>query len=320
MLERVGSLPDVCSVATTSSVPLGGFGANSDFAIEGRPPPPPGEELRIDLRVASPNYFRTMGIPILRGRDFTTSDGADAPAVVINETARRRYWPDDDPLGQRLVSKELALGEIIAVVGDVKQGALRQDIEPELYVPPSTVPFRFADLVVKTDGDPLRLAGAVRDAVHTLDPELPIQDITTLGQIVGQSLASPRFNMLLIGLFAVIALVLAAVGIFAVMTYSVSQRTREIGIRLALGAQAPDVYTLVVGHGVVLTLCGAGLGVAAALALTRVLADLLYGVTALDPLTFASVVALLAVVGIVASYLPARRAAAVDPLVAIRTD
>ncbi len=320
LLERVGGLPDVRSAATSSHVPLSDFGANTDFAIEGRPPALPGAELRINLRAVGPGYFRTLGIPLLSGRDFTASDGADVPVVAINEAARRRYWPDEDPLGQRLVTKSLALGEIVAVVGDAKQHALREDLEPELYVPPSMIPFRILDLVVKTDGDPLRLAGPVREAIQGIDPQLSIQEIAPLDQIVGRALTSPRFNMLLIGLFAAIALVLATVGIFSVMTYSVSQRTRDIGIRLALGARAPDVYTLVVRHGAMLTLLGVVIGGAAALALTRVLADLLYGVTAFDPLTFAGVAAPLAAVDVGASYLPARRAAAVDPLEAIRAE
>jgi putative ABC transport system permease protein len=321
VLEGINSLPEVRSASAVLGVPLGKFGGTQSFIIEGRHDPPPRPIPEANLQVVTPEYFRTMSIKILLGRDFTPSDGTEASKVaVINQTMSRRFWPNESPLGKRISIEAEEWIEIVGVVSDVKNSGLESEPKPELHFPQPQFPLRFADLVVKTESDPLRFVGAIRSEVRAVDADIPVYDIKTMAQIVGESVARPRFSTLLLGVFAAVALVLAAVGIYALMAYSVSQRTHEIGIRTALGARAPDVYKLVLGHGALLTLIGLAGGLTAALALTRVLSSFLYGVSARDPLTFVGVCTLLAMVALGASYVPARRAVEVDPLVAIRSE
>ncbi len=320
VVERLASLPGVRSASAVSSVPFSNLALDGRFTIEGRLPPLPGEELQATVRLTSPSYFRTMGIPVLSGRSFIPRDEADARKVaVINQTTSRRFWPNESPLGHR-IGGEGGWFEIVGVVGDVKNDGLENEPRPEVYFPQPVFPPRYTDLVVKTGSDPLRLAEAVRSAIRAVDADLPVTAIQTMDQIVGQSVADRRFNMLLLAVFAGLAVVLAAVGIYALMAHSVSQRTRELGIRIALGARTPDVYTLVVKEGLVLSLLGVSIGAAGAFWITRLLASELYGVTATDPATFATVAVGLVGVALLACYLPARRATKVEPMVALRSE
>ncbi|PYV89642.1 MAG: hypothetical protein DMG05_13150 [Acidobacteria bacterium] len=293
----------------------------SGFDVEGRPPASPDEVLVSNDRIVSPNYFQAMGIPLLKGRYFTERDGSKAPAVVIiNETTARRFWPDSDPIGRHLIFKpeRPKSCEIVGVVADVKHSGLEAESGVELYRPCLQVPLLLMGLVVRTTTDPLSGAAAVRSQVWAVDKDQPVYNIKTMEQYLSESVKPRRFNVLLLSLLAGIAVLLAAVGIYGVLGYTVTQRTHEIGIRMALGGEARDVLKLVVGQGMVLTLIGVGIGLAGAFALTRVLSSLLYGVTATDPATFVGVSLLLAGVALLACCIPARRATKVDPVEALR--
>jgi putative ABC transport system permease protein len=319
VLDRVRSLPGVQSASAVLGVPLSGSSANFGFSIEGRPTPPPGEEYRAGFQSVGRNYFKTMGISLTGGRDFTERDDADAPPVtIINETLARRYWPNEDPIGRRVSFDDEEWVEIIGVVRDVRHNGLDSEPRAEAYMPYQQAPLRFMTLVVKTQSEPLELAGAVRSQVIAVDGNLPVYRVMSLEQIVSESVAQPRFNMVLLGTFSLLALALAAIGIYGVMSYAVSQRTHEIGIRIAMGARAGDVLEMVVRQGMGLTVAGLGVGLVAAWALTRVLSSFLFGVTPTDPWTFVGVSLVLAVVAFLATYLPARRATRVDPLNALR--
>ncbi|MGB7923250.1 MAG: ABC transporter permease [Pyrinomonadaceae bacterium] len=321
VLARVEAQPGVASASATSTIPLGGGEVSRSFTVGGQPPPEPGKEPTAEYRAIGSHYFRTMGTPLLKGRDFTERDDAQSPAVVmINETMARRYWPNEDPVGRslKLDGMEKEPREIVGVVGDVRHFGLDARAEAEMYVPYLQRPMPGVTLMVRSASAPGDVAAAVRNAVREADRNLPVYNVKSMDEILADSVSSRRFNMLLLGIFAAVALVLAAVGIYGVMAYSVTQRTHEIGIRMALGAEARDILKLVVGQGMILTLIGLAVGLAASLALTRLLASLLYGVTATDPLTFAGVSLLLAVVALLACYIPARRAMKVDPMVALR--
>ena len=326
-IERVRQLPGVESAAVVMPLPLTGNMMQNLVTIEGRPPLAPGERLVTNTRLASADYLRTMGIPLLKGRNFTEHDDADAPDVfIVNETFVRQYFPNEDPIGRRIKlslragpDKPDANGEIIGVVGDVKHHTLDKESGPECYVPIIKYTDAYMTVMARTaSSDPATLAATLRAAVQQVDPDQPVFDIQTMNQVLARSVATRRFNMLLLGLFASIALLLAGVGIYGVMNYSVSQRTHEIGIRMALGAQASDILKMVVGQGMILTLLGVALGLVAAYFLTRVMTGLLYGVSATDPLTFAGVSLLLMAVALVACLVPARRATKVDPMIALR--
>jgi len=273
------------------------------------------------LRFINLDYFRTMSIPLLQGRDFTPRDDADAPSyVIVNETFVRRFLPDENPLGRHL---SLGWGgdkskEIVGVVRDVKHESLSAERQPEMYVPQVQFPINAMTVIVRTEGDPLGLVAAARHEVRMLDRDLPLNDIRTLDEYIHSSVTPQRFITLLLTIFAAIALTLTAVGLYGVMAYSVTQRTHEIGIRMALGAQTGDVLKMVVKQGMLLTLVGIGIGLIGAVVLTRVIASLLYGVSATDPVTFVGVAALLTVVALFACYIPARRATKVDPMIALR--
>ena len=322
VLERVAQAPGARAVGLTSALPLRG-GAATDFVVEGRSYEL-GDEPTADIRTIDSNYFRTMGIPLRAGRTFADSDSPDSPKVmVINETMARRFWPNEDPIGKRVTMKDWGpplTGEIVGIAGDVKQATLDADPIPTIYWPYTQFPIIFNTLVIRSDGNPLNLVGAVKSQVWSVDSIQPISNVETMGQILASSVATRRFNMILISLFAATALALASVGIYGVISYTVSQRTHEIGIRMALGAKGSDVVKLVVAQGVALTISGVVVGVAASLGLTRLMSTLLFGVGPTDVATFASVALLLTVVALTACVIPARRATKVDPMFALRCE
>jgi putative ABC transport system permease protein len=322
-VERIRALPGVRSVGIVNYLPLyGGLGAATSFSIEGRPEPPPGEKPGTNVRVADDGYFGTMGIPLLRGRNFTDVEEAEARHVIlVSESFARKYFPGEDPLGKRVtipMSANPAPTEIVGVVGDVRYDNLTDEAQPTAYFPHPELTYEFMTLVIRTSGDPAEMAPAVRREISALDPDQPVSDVRTMNQVMADTVGRARFNTLLLGLFAGLATLLAAIGIFGVMNYSVTLRMREIGLRMALGAQPARVLMLVLRQGLLLTLVGIGTGLAGALALTRLMSGLLYGVGASDPATFAAIVPLLAVVSLVACYVPARRATRIDPLIALR--
>ncbi|HYV07145.1 MAG TPA: ABC transporter permease, partial [Blastocatellia bacterium] len=320
LIEKTSALPGVVSVGATQSLPI-----QSDyvlgFNIQGRPPDAPGEGKSTNYYAVTPDYFKAMGIPILRGRGFTDQDNMTAPKVaVINETLAKAYFPDEDPIGKSI---NVTLGpeqfrEIVGIVADVKQYGLAQPSTFQTYGPYLQTPFSGMTLVVRTEHDPASLTGAIRGEVLSLDKEQPISRVKTLDQILSASTQQQQFLMLLLGVFAGVALILAAVGLYGVMSYAVTQRTHEIGIRMALGANAGNVLRLVVGHGMMLALIGVGIGLAGAFAVTRVMKGLLFSIGATDPLTFAAISVLLTGVALGACLVPARRAIKVDPMVALR--
>ncbi len=323
-IQRVASLPGVEAVGVTNLLPLGGADARISFNIDGRPSFPRGETPAARYQIASPDYFRVMNIPLHKGRSFTEQDAKDSPPVVIvSEAFARRFFADEDPIGKRVlidtVEKNPPPSEIIGVVGDVRHGRLDAKTEMGFYVPYLQSPARNMELVTRSKSiEPSLLTSSVRGVIKEIDKNQLIWEMRMMSGLVARSVAPQRFNMLLLGIFAFVALVLAACGIYGVIAYSVAQRTHEIGIRMALGAQATDVLRLIVGQGMMLALIGVGLGLLGAFALTRVIASQLYGVSATDPLTFAIVAIMLAIVALAACYIPARRATKVDPMIALR--
>ena len=321
ILASVRSIPGVRSVGLVTALPITG-GPDTDFVIEGRPVPPANDEPSADIRSVDPSYFRTMGIPLLAGREFTDADNATGKRVmVINETMARQYWPRETPLGQVVTMKDWGpplTGEIVGVVGDVKPNGLDEVAGPMIYWPYFQFPQLFNTVVVRGEGDLFRLVPAVKAAIWAVNKNQPISRIETLEQVLSESLARRRLYMILLGVFAGAALLLVGVGIYGVVSYSVSQRTQEMGIRIAVGAERGDVLRLVLGQGARAALLGIAVGIAVALALTRLMASLLFGVSAADPLTFTAVALLLTLVALATSYIPARRAMGVDPMVALR--
>jgi putative ABC transport system permease protein len=316
--ERLRALPGVTAVAATSVLPLSGRGAMLGFAVEGAPPPPANVNPEIAVASITPDYFRAIGTPLRRGRQFTGQDHTQAPRVAIaNEAAVRRWFPDGDPLGKR-VNINGVTREVVGIVGDVLQRSPAQPTMPMLFVPFAQRTIRSVKIVVRTTGDPAAVATAIRTEIRALDPDLAIADITPLTQLVVRSMARPRFYTSLLSLFAAVALVLAATGIFGVMSYAVAQRTREISIRLALGALPGDVLRMIVGRALGLSAAGIVVGLAAALALGRFIQGQLFGVTLVDPLTLCSVALVLGASAALASFLPARRATKFDPAGALR--
>jgi len=323
LLERVRRLPGVESAGSVDILPLAGGISWGGITIEGYDPAAGQRAIQADQRTASVGYFETMKIPLIRGRFFTEQDTKEATQViVIDENMARTYWPNADPIGKRL--KRGGAGStnpwltIVGVVGNVKQYALDTDSRVAIYSPHQQTPAGGMYLAVRTQADPASLIAAVTREARAMEPNVPIYDVKTMEQWLSESLARRRFAMIALGLFAVVAMLLAAVGIYGVMSYTVAQRTREIGIRVALGAQTGDVLRLVVGQGMTLAGVGVGLGLVAAFVVTRVMVSLLFGVGTTDPVTFAGIALLLASVALLACYLPARRAAKVDPMVALR--
>jgi putative ABC transport system permease protein len=319
--QRVRSLPGVTAVGSTARLPLKGYRWTSNMTIEGRPL----EDYVPDVRheEMTPGYFRAIGLPLVKGRFFNESDQAKSqPVVIVNAALARRYFSTEDPIGKRIKfskpTEQDVWQTIIGVVGDGKQDSLRAEVKPEIYQSHLQRAQDNMTLVVHAQTDPQTLISAVREQLRALDPNLPIYDIKTMRAVMDESVARERFIALLLIVFAALALTLAAIGIYGVMSYSVAQRTQEIGIRVALGAQRRDVLKLIIRQGTTLTLIGISLGLAAALALTRFLSSLLFNVCATDPVTFAVIAALLMAVALLACYLPARRATKLDPIVALR--
>jgi putative ABC transport system permease protein len=317
-LERVRALPGVEAAATVNPLPLSGGHSSGAFGIEGRPSPT-DRAFNAGLRIISPDFFKTFRVPLVNGRLLAESDGANAPpVVVINESLARKYFADEDPLGKRITLG--ATRAIVGVVSDVKHSALDEEAKAEIYLPMAQAPTPLMSLAVRVNGDPMQMVAAVREQVRAVDKDQPISKIETMERLMDKSVAPRRFNLLLLGVFALVGLALAGVGLYGVMSYTVTQRTREIGVRMAMGAQRGDVLRLVIGEGMKLALIGALLGLGGALALTRLLKTLLFEVSATDPLTFIAIGAALIVVALLACWIPARRAASMDPLVSLRVE
>ena len=324
LIGRMKTLPGVRDVSVTSNVPLTDFDVELSFQVEGRAPYKPGQEATSDYTVTGADYFRTMSIPLMQGRLFTDQEGTNSPQVIVVSNAFvKRYFPNENPIGRRIIfdGKDEKPREIIGVVGDVRRNGLDVDVEPEMYVSHIQNPERRLNLMIRTEArDASQIAQAARAEVKAFDPNQIIWRTRTLDELLGTSVAPRRFNMLLLGIFAGVALALAAVGLYGVMSYSVSWRTHEIGIRMALGAKRADVLRLVVRQGMTMTLIGLAIRLAGAFLLSRVMVGLLYGVSHNDPLTFAGVSIVLLGVALLACLIPARRATRVDPIVALRTE
>lgn len=324
LIQRVQALPGVESVAVASNLPLTYDGDSIVIAIEGQPDPPPDQRPDVVTRIVSPRYFEAMGIPLTAGRDFSPQDKGDSPpVVVISEKTAHRFWPGQDPIGKRLkpgsTSSQGAWREVIGVVKDVRQNNFVAEPKLQMYLPyEQTNAFPPNALAVRASVDPLSLGPTVRRTVWEVDKDQPVSDIRTMTEVVSEALARQRFSMTLLGIFAALALVLAAVGIYGVMSYAVAQRTHEIGIRMALGAQRGDVLKLTIGQGLRLVAAGVAVGLASAFILTRVMSSLLFGISATDPLTFLAISLVLSGVALLASYVPAVRAMKIDPMLALR--
>lgn len=324
VLERIQAIPAVRAAGMANNLPFTGFHTSVDFPAPPKSPAEPGRTYYIATRSVSPGYFNAMGIPLKGGRDFTLADGQkDAACVrIVNEALARLYWPGEDPVGKPVpgACPKNAPGLIVGLVGDSKQDSVDSPVQPEIYHPYAQFPFAsfLVTFVIRTASDPTKVAAAIRRAVGEVDRDQPVIQIRTMDNVISESIWREHFSASMMGIFATIALVLAAVGIYGVLAYSVSRRTHEIGIRSALGATRGDILRLVVREGMVLALIGVGAGIVVALGLTRLMAGLLYGVRPRDPLTFVALSLLLAAVALLATYLPARRAAKVDPMVALR--
>ena len=322
LLEGLEGLPEVTSAGMTQALPMRGDYILS-FAIQGQPPAKPNEGPSANYRIASPNYFQTLGIPLVRGRAFSDRDGSKSPMVaIVDQKFVDRHFADRDPIGQAIDIGNGTDGfyEIVGVVGSIRLASLDTNPAPTMYVPFTQDPFSAAWVVARTDGDPTALSAAVRQTVRSIDQALPAFAMTPLATVVSDSVAERRFSMLLLGLFAGIALFLAAVGLYGVVAYAVSQRTQEIGLRMAIGAQRGDVLRMVVGGGMKLAVVGVALGIACALALAQLVAAMLYEVTPFDPASYSATALVLLAVAALACYVPARRAMRVDPIVALRQE
>ena len=325
VLARTEALPGVRDAGYTTSLPLSGSVNGATIAIDGRPPMPDLDDKEVRRSIVSPSYFRTLGIPVLAGRVFTEQESGDTvTVVVVNETMKTLHFLGEDPIGRRMqwgcVGPQCSWMTVIGVVKDTKQDGLDEFVRPEVYTSYLQQPRLGLTIAIRTERDPLAVVGSLRSIVQSLDRDIPIAGVATMEQLTAESVATRRFNTLLLGIFSSLALVLALVGIYGVMSYNVSQRQQEVGIRMALGARGHDVLRLVLREAMTLAGIGILLGVALSLFLTRLLQSLLFEVSATDPTTFIVTALLLAIVALVASYIPARRAAGVDPVVALRND
>ncbi len=325
LLQQVSALPGVLDAGAVNSLPLSGFGVGSSFAVYGRPAPPPDQRPIGLMRAVTVSYFRTMGIRLAAGREFSIADtGQSQPVIIVNRTLARRFWPGTNSpaaaLGGRLVLDQPngRVAEIVGVISDVKADRIEGEEWPTIYNPYPQAPAITMTAVVRTAGPPLALAPVLQREVHSLDPDQPVADIRSMEDLVDRAIAEPRFNAMVLSVFALIAFVLAAVGIYGVISYDVSSRTHEIGIRMALGAQRSDLLRMTLGQGARLAAYGIMAGLAAAFGLTRLMASMLYEVKATDADTFAAIALLLGGVALAASYLPSRRAMALDPVNALR--
>jgi putative ABC transport system permease protein len=323
LLERVAPLPGIEASGVINLLPVLQAGYNGEFQIVGQEPDPSGKPPLVEIRTVSPDYFRALGVPLVSGRTFNARDQQGSePVAIVNETFARRLIPNQDPLGKYIKDDQEPGIKIVGVVGDVKQFGLIAPTIPELYTPYTQPPgpgtTQTMTLVVRTSGDPEALGPVLRKEVLSVDPAQPVYEVQTMQTVIGKAVSYQRLNMQLLGIFATLAMILAVIGIYSVMSYQVSQHTHEIGIRMALGAQPWHVLRLILREGLTLTLIGVVLGVAGAFALTRLLASLLFGVRASDPLTYVMVSLLLIFVALLACILPARRATKVDPLIALR--
>jgi putative ABC transport system permease protein len=324
-LTRIEALPGVRAAALTLSLPIDGSNWDSVFIVADKPVPPRAQLPSSDFTPVSKNYFKAMGIRLLKGRVFTESDVTGKSAVtVINERLAARLWPGEDPIGKRLKQgwpeDKTPWREVIGVVADVKLNGVNRETPLQAYLPLAQESSNFLGLVVRTSGNPMNLAATVEQTIHTIDKDLPVFAVRSMDQLMGSAIAQQRLTLVLLLGFAVLALLLAAVGIYGVISYSVSQRTHELGIRMALGARPSDVLWLIVGQGMKLTVGGVALGLLSAFTLTRWMEKLLFGVRATDPLTFAVIALLLTIVALLACWIPARRATKVDPMAALRTE
>ena len=320
VVERIQEVPGVVSASLVRGLPFSGNGGTASIVLPDREAPPKGMEPEVLVNTAMPNYFETIGIPLLKGRVFGNEDQANTtPVVVINQLMAQRFWPNQDPLGKQIkFAEDDSSATIIGVVGDAKQYWVEEEQRPQVYGTFSQGPGIFATAVIRTSVDPLSLSESVRQAVWKVDADQPMWKIRTVEFLVNRSTADRKFLMALMGIFATLALVLTIIGLYGVISYLVNQRTQEIGIRMALGAQLRDILRMVLKQGMVLVLTGVGLGLAAAWMLTRLMSRLLYQVSATDPVTFGGISLMLIAVALLACYLPARRATKVDPLVALR--
>jgi len=321
VMPRLAALPGVRGVGACNGLPLTGLGLGVMFMVDGRPAPPPEQRPMALARSVTPDYFHVMGIPLVAGRSFTDADNSQSPAaIVINQALARRFWPGANPLGGRLAldTAPPRVAEVVGVVAGVKPEAPQGEDWPTIYSPYDQAPTAATTVVVKTGSAPLALAVSVQSEVRQLDPDQAIADLQSGDAIIAKAVAGARFSTLLLGLFGAISFVLAAVGIYGVVSYDVGERVQELGIRMALGAQKNDVLSLVLGHAARLSALGIALGLAGALVLTRLIASMLFGIQPRDFGTYAAASLALAAVALAASYLPARRAMGLDPVTALR--
>jgi putative ABC transport system permease protein len=325
LTESLKALPGVESVGATSGILLPKLANSGVFSIEGRPPDPNAEQLELPFDTVTPDYFATLGVELKSGRFFTAQDGAETLRVgIVNEAMAKRYFPNGDAIGKKYTfgtpGPNVRWTTIVGVVRDTRRQGLREPIRIESFTPLTQSQSRAMDVVVRSTGDPKALARSVREVIWRLDKDIPIGTMRTVEEMLSDSLAQTRLSMTLLGLFAAVALILAAVGIYGVMSYAVSQRTQEMGIRIALGAESNDIVWLVVGLGMGLAVIGLGCGLLAAFGLTRLMSSLLFDIGTTDALTFATVPVILATVAFIACWLPARRATKVNPIVALRCE
>jgi putative ABC transport system permease protein len=341
LLENIRPLPRVEATAAASGLPLGNNGWQTSFVVEGKPVPPRNETPLMEACTVTPDYFRAMNIPLVRGRYFTGQDnraflaGRDLSklnegerlisgvnVIIIDEEFARRYWPNEDAVGKRIklgTDEKAPALTVVGIVGRVKMEGLSQDSNRvQGYFSFAQLPFSGMTVIIKAAGDPTQLVASARGQVQAVDPDQPIYNIRTMNEICSESVAPERMNLMLLTIFAGIALVLAVVGIYGVMSYTVTQRTHEIGIRMAIGAEPRDVFRMVIGQGMMLALIGVACGLVGAFSLTRLMTTMLFGVAPTDPVTFAAIAVLLSGVALVACYIPGRRATKVDPVVSLR--
>jgi putative ABC transport system permease protein len=326
LMERVGALPGVRGVGATSSIFLSKTPNSTTFSIEGRDARPEEANIEVPLDAVTPDYFRVMGVSLLRGRGFTAQDGPDAPRVaIINENMAKRFWPGEDAVGRRFrygtgPGNQAPWITIVGVVADMRRTGYDNPVRYETFLPHAQRTTGALTLVVRTAGDPLAIAASVRGAVRAMDADQPVYEVLSMDQLLSNMIAQRRFSMALLATFAALALVLGLVGVYGVTSYLVAQRTREVGLRIALGARPRQLVAMVVGQGMAVAAVGLALGLAGAIAMARLMAGLLYEVSPLDVATLATVVVLLALATLVANWLPARRAARVEPLTALRAE